>query len=61
MSKKEIIVRELDTVPEGEFDAVLRFIHSLKFKDADAAAPALLAESSLRTEWLSPDEEAAWA
>ncbi|MGA3023204.1 MAG: DUF2281 domain-containing protein [Bryobacteraceae bacterium] len=61
MSKKEIIVRELETVPEEEFDAVLRFIHSLKSKDADAAAPALLAESSLMKEWLSPEEEAAWA
>ena len=61
MRKKEIIVRELETVPEKEFDTLLLFIRSLKFPNADADAPALLAESSLEKEWLSPEEEAAWA
>jgi hypothetical protein len=61
MSKMEIIVRELEGVPEEEFEALLRFICSLKSRTADAAAPALLAESSLMKDWLSPEEEAAWA
>lgn len=61
MSKKEIIVRELETVPEKEFDTLLLFIRSLKSANADADAPALLAESSLSRDWLSPEEEAAWA
>ena len=61
MSKKEIIVRELESVPEEEFEALLHFIYSLKSRNADAAAPALLAESSLMKDWLSPEEEAAWA
>ena len=30
MSKKDIIVQELESVPEKEFDALLGFIHSLK-------------------------------
>jgi hypothetical protein len=61
MSKKKIIVRELESVPEEEFDALLPFSYSLKSRSAGAAAPALLAESSLMKEWLSPEEETAWA
>jgi hypothetical protein len=61
MSKKEIIVRELESVPEKDFDALLGFIYSLKSGNAEDAAPALLAESSLIKDWLSPEEEAAWA
>ena len=61
MSKKELIVQELEGVPEKDFDALLGFIHSLKSRDAEDAAPALLAEPSLMEDWLSPEEEAAWA
>ena len=53
MSKKEIIVRELEGVPEEDFDALLGFIHSLKIRGTEDAAPALLAESSLTKDWLS--------
>jgi hypothetical protein len=60
MSKKEIVVRELESVPEEDFDALLRFIYSLKSRNAGDDAPALLAESSLMKDWLSPEEEAAW-
>ena len=61
MSKKEIIVQELETMQEKDFDTLLVFIHSLKSRIAEDAAPTLLAESSLMTDWLSPEEEAAWA
>lgn len=60
MSKKDIIVQEMEGVPEKDFDALLRFIHSLKSRNAEDAATALLAESSLMKDWLSPEEEAAW-
>ena len=61
MSKKEIIFQELESVPEKDFDTLLIFIHSLKSRNAEDPAPALLAESSLMKDWLSPEEEAAWA
>jgi hypothetical protein len=61
MSKKEIIVQALESVPEKDFDTLLSFIHSLKSRNAEDAVPALLAESSLMKDWLSPEEEAAWA
>lgn len=52
MSKKEIIVQQLESVPEKDFDALLDFIRSLKSGNAGDAAPA---------DWFSSEEEAAWA
>ena len=61
MSKKEIIAQELESVPEKDFDALLGFIHTLRSRGAEDTVPALLAESSLAKDWLSPEEDAAWA
>ena len=61
MSKKEIIVQELESAPEEDFDTLLVFIHSLKSRNTEDAAPALLAESPRLADWLSPEEDAAWA
>ena len=61
MSKKELIVHELNDIPEKDLDALLRLIRSIKSRSTEQAAPALLAESSLAKDWLSPEEEAAWA
>jgi hypothetical protein len=48
MSKKELIVRELVQVPEQE-------------ADTDSELPAVVAESSLSKDWLTTEEDAAWA
>ena len=61
MSKKEMVLRELQTVPEKDLDALLGFIHSLQSGNGEDPAQAFLAESSLMKDWLSPEEEAAWA
>jgi len=60
MSKKEIVLQELESVREEDFDALLGFVHFLRCKNAEDAAPALLAQSSLMKDWLSPEEDAAW-
>lgn len=61
MSKRELIRRALDHVPERDLDKLLAFVRSLKESHAQAAAPALAAESSLAEDWLTPEEDAAWA
>ena len=61
MGKKDIILQELEGVRDSDLDALLGFVHSLKRKNAEDAAPELLAESSLMKDWLSPEEDAAWA
>ena len=61
MSKRELIVRELDRLPEQDLDRLLGFLHSLKEAHAEAAVPTLAAESALAEDWLAPEEDAAWA
>ena len=60
MSKRELIARELDGVPEEELDHLLDFIRTLKFRHPGHLAPALMAESSLSRDWLTSAEEDAW-
>jgi hypothetical protein len=61
MSKRELIARELDRLPEQDLDRLLVFVGSLKEAHADAAMPALAAESALAKDWLAPEEDAASA
>jgi hypothetical protein len=61
MSKREFIVQELDGLPERDLDKLLGFLHSLKESHLEAAVPALAAESALAKDWLTPEEDAAWA
>jgi hypothetical protein len=61
MSKRELIVRELDRMPEQDLDMLLGFLQLLKESQAGNAMPKLAAESSLAKDWLTPEEDAAWA
>lgn len=61
MSTREVIARELDNMPEQDLDKLLAFLRLLKEVHAEAAMPALAAESSLAKDWLTPEEDAAWA
>ena len=61
MSKRELINRELDRLPEQDLDRLLAFVQSLKEAHTDATMPALVAESALAKDWLTSEEDAAWA
>ena len=61
MSKRELIALELERLPERELDRLLVFLRSLGEAQAETAAPAVAAESSLAKDWLTPEEDAAWA
>ena len=61
MSKRELITRELDRLPEQDLDRLLAFVRSLRKTHDDAVIPALAAESALAKDWLTPEEDAAWA
>jgi hypothetical protein len=60
MSKRELIARELNHIPEQELDKLLAYLRPLK-EHAEDAMPALAAQSSLAKDWLTPEEDAAWA
>ena len=61
MGKRELIDRELDRVPEQDLDKLLAYLRALRESSSEAALPMLGAESSLAKDWLTPEEDEAWA
>jgi hypothetical protein len=61
VGKRELIARELDRLPERDLDKLLAFMRSINEVNSDAATPVLAAETSLEKDWLSPEEDSAWA
>ncbi len=61
MSTREVIARELERLPEQDLNKLLAFLRSLKDTHAENAVPTLAAESALAKDWLTPEEDAAWA
>lgn len=61
MSKRDLIVQELDRLPEQDLDRLMAFLHALSETHAEAAVPQIAAESSLAKDWLTPEQDAAWA
>ena len=61
MSKKEILLKEIEQVPEPFLDEVLDFIRFLKIKNTNKRMNITIAsESSLAKDWLKPEEDEAW-
>lgn len=61
MNKKELIVREIERVPEPLLEEVLDFVRFLKTKRAqEKLGVSILSESSLQKDWLRPEEDKAW-
>lgn len=61
MTTKELILQAIEQVPEPLLQEVLDFIQFLHVKhQQEKSETALLSESSLRKDWLKPEEEAAW-
>jgi hypothetical protein len=61
VSKPELTDDELRQLPDRDLDKLLAFLRSLKESHAENAVPALPAESALAKDWLTPEEDAAWA
>ena len=56
-----MVVRELERLPEQDLDKLLGFLRSLKDSHVENTVPTLAAESALAKDWLTPEEDAAWA
>jgi hypothetical protein len=61
MSTREAIVRELELLPERDLERLLDYVRSLRETHAESAVPTLAAECALAKDWLTPEEDAAWA
>jgi hypothetical protein len=61
MSKRELIISEIERVPEPFLDEVLDFVQFLKSKTIKGKlATGIASESSLKKDWLRPEEDEAW-
>ncbi|OIN96061.1 DUF2281 domain-containing protein [Candidatus Desantisbacteria bacterium CG1_02_38_46] len=61
MSKKEMFLSEIEQVPESVLDEVLDFVHFLKTRIIKERFDiAIASESSLKKDWLKPEEDEAW-
>jgi hypothetical protein len=61
MVTKELILNEIEKIPEPLLEEVLDFIRFLKTKKPEGVETAIASESSLRKDWLRPEEDEAWA
>lgn len=61
MDKKELLIKEIEQAPDTLLDEVLDFLHYLKSKVRDESLEtAIASESSLKKDWMKPEEDAAW-
>jgi DNA-binding protein Fis len=61
MNKKELILNEIEKVPEPLLEEILDFVRFLKTKAAvERMEAAVASESSLKKDWLKPEEGEAW-
>ena len=61
MSKKELLLNEIEQTPESLLDNVLEYLRFLKTKLAqERLDTAIASESALKKDWLRPEEDEAW-
>ncbi len=56
---KELILAQLETVPEDDLDELLQFIAFLKFRK-EQTETHLASQATLAKDWLNPEEDEAW-
>jgi hypothetical protein len=61
MGSKDLLMKEIEQVPERVLDEVLDFVRFIKTKTAkDTTDLTIASESSLKKDWLRPEEDEAW-
>lgn len=61
MNKKELLLHEIEAIPEPILDEVMAFVQFLQSRiSAERLYPALASEAVLKRDWLSPEEDEAW-
>ena len=61
MSKRELISQEIGRLSDRDLDRLLAYLHLLGEAHEESVIPAMASEPSLARDWLSSEEEAAWA
>jgi len=61
MSKKDILLKEIDDIPEVLLEELIDFVRFLKFKRIkETYNTIIVSEPSLKKDWLKPEEDEAW-
>jgi len=61
MGKKELLIAEIKQIPEPLLEEVWDFVQFLKTKTSqDKLEISIASESSLKKDWLKPEEDEAW-
>lgn len=61
MDVKELLLKEIEGLSEPLLEQVLDFVRFLKTKASkEKLSAALISESSLKKDWLRPEEDEAW-
>ena len=61
MTKKELLIKEVKKLPNETLDEVLDFIRFQQMKMlGEKSATYGASESSLKKDWLKPEEDKAW-
>ncbi|MBN1366123.1 MAG: DUF2281 domain-containing protein [Syntrophaceae bacterium] len=59
--KKEILLQEIENIPEDIIKETVDFLRFLKQqRKAESMEITLASESSLKKDWLKPEEDEAW-
>jgi len=62
MTQKEILFHEIEDISDDLLKETLDFVRFLKYKKRTKLLETVLAsESSLKKDWLKPEEDKAWA
>ena len=60
-ARKELVLREIEDLPDVLLEEVLDYVQFLKMKlSREKLETLILSESSLEKDWLRTEEEAAW-
>jgi len=60
MNKRELLLNEIQHVPEPFLDELLDFVQFLRVKTIKQMDTAIASGSSLTKDWLEPEEDEAW-
>ncbi len=61
MEVKELVLKEIEKVPEEYLIEILDFVRFLESKVlGEKMATAIASETSLKKDWLGPEEDEAW-
>jgi hypothetical protein len=62
MDTRQLLRKEIETMPDALVEEILRFVKALKERNLPALSRELLdaSESSLARDWLREEEDTAW-